>query len=429
MPTPDLEHEFSRRALVANSLLGSLQRLVANGPLLQLISISQFALTDGQFVTVTAVFATASLAQLLGLLAQYRFGIYRTLIGSYRIRTLLLAAMAAVPLVASKGSLVSAIGFFLCAYLVCACHAAGFNVCWPAILRAGTDPAMRGRVTGKLRSTQVALAAAMVLVITLVGPPALSGLPFAALLLMFMVYSFVAGRQIEWMQASMTKLSPPEDDSVLRRLRQDMSRLFALPSYRRFLALLVLLGLCVFPIQIYFLRDVAGLRTQQLFWYSAALTWAGILSIQAWGKAIDRFSAWLTLRYATTAVVASFASLLIAMIAAPSGGQPMHGGLQLVAVAALLCMSIATQGIGLLWFNCSMNVVPSEATTLGVLLLGLAHELATVCGALVATFLRGYALEGIAFKEVLIIGLWGAIAIVAMTVTRRWSREMAQART
>jgi hypothetical protein len=372
------------------------------------------------------LFATASLAQLLGLLAQYRYGVYRTLIGSYRIRTVLLAAMAAVPIVASSGSLVSAIGFFLCSYLVCVCHAAGFNVCWPAILRAGTEPKTRGRVTSKLRSTQAALAAAMVLVITLMGPPALSGLPFAALLLVFTVYSFVAGRQIEWMQSSIALASAPASDPVLRRFRQDMRKLFSLPSYRRFLGLLVLFGLCVLPIQIYFLRDVAGLRTQELFWYSAALTWSGILSIQAWGKAIDRFSAWVTLRYATMAVVASFATLLIAMASAPAGVQPMQGSLQLVVVATLLCMSITTQGMGLLWFNCSLDVVPSEATTLGVLLLGLANELATVCGALLVTFLRSHALQGVDFKEVLIVGLWSTIAVVAMRVTQRWTPAMAQ---
>jgi hypothetical protein len=428
MPTPALEREFNRRALVANCLLGSLQRVVANGPLLQLISISQFALTDGQYAGITAVFATATLAQLLGLLTQYRYGVYGTLISSYRMRTVLLAVMAVVPLVASKGSLGGAIGFFLCAYLVCACHAAGFNVCWPAIVRAGTDAKTRGRVTAKLRTTQVALAAAMVLVITLVGPPALSGLPFSALLMLFAVYSFTAGRQVEWMQAFIEIPPVTEVNSVLRRLRQDMRHLFGQSSYRRFMILLVLFGLCVFPIQIYFLRDVVGLRTQQLFWYSAALTWVGILSIQAWGKAIDRFSAWVTLRYATLAVFAAFATLLIAMLSAPSGAQPMPGGLQVVVVTALLAISIATQGVGLLWFNCALDVVPSEATTLGVLLLSLASELATVFGALLVTLLRGYALEGVPFKEVLIICLWVTIAGVAMRVTHSWAPTMAQAR-
>lgn len=414
---------FARRALVANSMLGSIQRFVSAGPLLQLISISVFQMGEVTYAVWASVLALASLFQLPGIFFVYRTRVYNQLILSYRVRSFVLLVLAASPFIGAYDHNVGAVLFFVCAFIINACHAFGFNICWPAIVRAGTMPETRGRVTGYLRSTQAAIAALLVFALAIAGPHALSGWVFTFIVLLFFLYSVVSEAQIRWMKDSIP-LQEPEKGNTLVQIFRDAVKLFHSRNYCRFLIVVALLGACAFPLQMFFLKNVLLIEENKLFWYLTATTWIGIVSMQFWGRSIDKIELTTAIKQIAKLLCIAFSWIALVLVVCGSG-KKLPLGVEVTVIAAIVLVNVAMQGAALVWFNGALKVVSSELTTIGVLMLGVAFDLAAALSALLVGSLRAIGGNSVVVEPLVATG-WVALAATVWLLCQRWRKLAAE---
>jgi len=406
--------EFFRRAKIANSFFGSINRFFTAGIVLQLISLSIFNVDSSAYIKATAIIVLAGFSQFIGLFASYKFGPFTTLIWSYRLRSIaLFFAIFSVGLATFSRDL-SWSAFIVSAFVIRAANAAGFNVCWPPILRCATLGRQRGKITSTLRSIQAVIASFLVLLISLVGPAHFNKNAFSGLIVVFLVYSIVAERQIKWMQIHVHLAQSAHSHGALMSIAQDIRSLLDNRRFRNLSLIVFLFGLCAFPIPVFYLRDFIELPVGALFWFVTALTWMGIASIRGWGWAIDRLGVTNTIRtivFSLFVVYLAFLFFAIIHFMAPFTSEIRVA----TSVLFLTLFGMLMQGASLSWFNYSLEVIPTEQTSSGVLLLSLLLELSVFIGGVSGAFLLDYASSNSYITADIAIGIsWVLISFIAL---------------
>lgn len=406
--------EFFRRAKIANSFYGSINRFFTAGIVLQLISLSIFNVDTSAYIKATAIIVLAGFAQVLGLFASYKFGPFATLIWSYRLRSVALFAAIISVWLATFNRDLSWSAFTVSAFVIMATNAAGFNVCWPPIIRCATLGRKRGQITSTLRSIQAVIASFLVLLISLAGPAYFNNYAFSGLIVVFLVYSIVAERQIKWMQYHVSLAPNEQSHGVLKTITQDARTLLGNRSFRSLSLIVLLFGLCTFPIPVFYLRDVIKLPVGSLFWFVTAVTWIGIASIKGWGWAIDR----LGVTHVIRAICFSFFVVYLAFLsfAIVHSMDPLISEIRVItSVFFLALFGMLTQGASLSWFNYSLEVIPKEQTSSGVLLLSLLLQLSVFVGGVSGALLLHYASRSSYIVADVIIGVvWVSCSFTAV---------------
>jgi len=420
---------FLRRAVIANCLLGSIQRFCVPGPVLQLIAVSLFGVTAVQYSYVATVFAFLSFFQLAGLYFQYRSDAYRPLIISYDVRIVALLLCGASFLLAPDATPAAALLFFAAAAAINICHMTGFNVSWPLIMRAWTTAEDRGTTIATLRSVQAAFAALIALAISVLGSSGHFRTFLIALFVVFALYSFFSARQVAWMKETGPPLTRTSGTGgVFVALRQDFRTLWNDPTYRALAFIVAVASFSLIPLQVFFLRDVMSIGEDKLFWFVTSMVWAGIAATQAWGRLSDKLGTPRTLQLTAAAnVVAVLAICLIVSWWLFTGEHPSV--LAWIAATALLASSISFQGFSIGWYSAALEVIPKDCTSLGVLLLSILTEFAIAASAFVVGFIREWSTSSVPVRELSIAAILLAVALVTYAATAAWTLSRRRATT
>jgi hypothetical protein len=373
--------QFFRRAMLANWGLGALLRFT-NGPLLQLVGLQVFRVDLEFFLVLTIALGLTNLAQLYGLACLYRYGPFCPLLRSYYGRSFALIVMAVLPMAFAPTEMVAA---YIWAILIVALnlfHATGFAVCWPPIVRAGTDKISRGRVTSRLRATQTFTVAALVTTIALLGPENFTSTAFSVLCTLFFLFSIVSTVQVRWMAANVPTENRKESESFFALLRQDIRVLTSDKRAKELLILVVAFGTVGLPLQVFYLDSVLKLSREIIFWFVALNTLIGIFSMLAWGGLIDKRGGNLAGRAALFCVATGLILQVSWLIFFGSNNEaPIT---IFLALFSIILVNIGTQALGIIWFNSALDILPAKHTAGGVMILGCIYESTLVVSSVLA---------------------------------------------